>query len=293
MTWKDLELSPAVPAAWNTTDRGTCSAWPVGGHIKASGFPITPAYLCAGGDRALIILYTTSPLNPKKPGHGSSTALPDRPLSISPLCETVRSELSPLKLHGRETVIKKSPLFQHLTFLEGNHSRLPHASCSLHLGAVSNACSCPCPAPHSFLQHVMAQRRNKWSLAGAACRVAVHTMASCWRGIEKGCGKLSLILLRGWLPKTASEMGRKEKKSCKVLTVNSILQLVLGHENHPDCPVSSSSAPVPLCSHLCLPELLSAPGILLLTGFSPAPVSSVLCVSAHFPTANSNHFRKG
>lgn len=156
---------------------------------------------------------------------------------------------------------------------------------------MSNAHSCPCPAPHSFLQHVMAQRRDKWSLAGAACRVAVHAMASCWRSIRKDCGRLSLILLRGWLPKTASEMGRKEKKPCKVLT-NSIPRLVLEHENHPDCPVSSSSAPVSLCSHLCPPELLSAPGILLLIKFlTTTSFFCSLCLSTF--SHSSDHFRKG
>lgn len=69
-------------------DRAIHSAWPMGGHIKPSGLPTTPGYSCAGEEeemaRALIIPYTTSPLSLTKPGHGSSTALPDRPLSISP-----------------------------------------------------------------------------------------------------------------------------------------------------------------------------------------------------------------
>lgn len=69
-------------------DRRTCSVWPLGGHIKASGLPTTPGYLCAGEEeevaRALIIPYTTSPLSLTKPRHDSSTALPDRPLGISP-----------------------------------------------------------------------------------------------------------------------------------------------------------------------------------------------------------------
>lgn len=77
--------------SWNITmaepDRGTRSAWPMGGHIKPSGLLTTPGYLCAGEEkiaRVLIIPYTTSPLSLTKPGHGSSIALPDRPLSISP-----------------------------------------------------------------------------------------------------------------------------------------------------------------------------------------------------------------
>lgn len=157
---------------------------------------------------------------------------------------------------------------------------------------MSNAHSCPCPAPHSFLRHVMAQRRDKWSLAGAACRVAVHAMASCWRSIRKDCGRLSLILLRGWLPKTASEMGRKEKKPCKVLT-NSIPRLVLEHEIIPTalCPAALHQSP---CAHTSAHLSYSQPLAFCCSfSFSPPPVSSVLCVSAHFPTAISDHFRKG
>lgn len=124
------------------------------------------------------------------------------------LCDTARDKPS-LPKH-RETGVTNIPSLP----VPGVPERKPPQAppCSLELGAVSNARRLPCPAPHSFLQHVMAQRRNKPSLAGAACRVAVHTMALRWRGIRKGWERLSLVSLGDWLPGTASGMGIEEKR---------------------------------------------------------------------------------
>jgi len=91
-------------------------------------------------------------------------------------------------------MVKKIPHLQCPSLLRGNHLA---PLCLPESGAVSNACRLPCPAPHSFLQHVMAQRRHKGSLAGAACGVAVHATASRWKRAGKGCKMLSLLLLGG------------------------------------------------------------------------------------------------